>query len=101
MHAVRMVGQECAFDMNTLGCKHAERKPGIRVRGAGLKERRDAQVPRDKAVQEKRLHQMGAPESDAAFARKRKVAIGDMLREGTEERAALRRGSVWGRSPQK
>ena len=82
--------------MKTLGRKHAEGKPGIIERRAGQKERIDAHVPRDKAVREKRLRQLGAPESDATFARKRKVAIGDTLHEGTEQRAAARSGSVWG-----
>ena len=82
--------------MKTLGRKHAEGKPRTyNERKAGQKERRDAHVPRDKAVQEKRLRQLGAPESDAAFARKRRIAIGDVLRAGTSERAAVRTRSVW------
>ena len=61
------------------------------------KERRDAHVPRDKIAQESRLLQLGAPESDAAFARKRKLSVHNMLRASPRarpftERQCLERG---------
>ena len=59
------------------------------------KERRDAHLPRDKIAQESRLLQLGAPESDAAFARKRKFSIGNMLRASPQERVRLRSDNVW------
>ena len=59
------------------------------------KERRDAHVPRDKIAQESRLLQLGAPESDAAFARKRKLSVHNMLRASSQERVRLRSDNVW------
>ena len=59
------------------------------------KERRDAHVPRDKIAQESRLLQLGAPESDAAFAKKRKLSVHNMLRAGPQERVRLRSDNVW------
>ena len=73
--------------MEQLAKKQEPLRKHVRVQ---QKERRDAHVPRDKIAQESRLLQLGAPESDAAFARKRKLSVHNMLRASPQERVCLR-----------